>query len=71
MENLEHIEHRYRQIIDELFSIAAPGPIKNALWQAYQQVPKGQFQATQKELDSLRQWKKDWMPVMIDWSEKH
>jgi hypothetical protein len=24
-----------------------------------------------KELKSLQQWKKDWMPVLNDWSSKH
>lgn len=24
-----------------------------------------------KELDSLRRWKRDWMPVINDWSSSH
>ncbi len=31
-------EERLRQIIDELFTIAQPGPLKDALWKSYQNI---------------------------------
>ena len=31
-------EQKLRQIIDELFTLVAPGEVKNSLWQAYQNI---------------------------------
>ncbi len=49
-------EHALHQIIDELFQIAEPDPIKNSLWQKYQGLDRQtsiDVQAQLQRLDSL------------------
>jgi hypothetical protein len=38
----EESEQVLRQIIDELFSLAEPGPLKNTLWARYQRLNRKQ-----------------------------
>jgi hypothetical protein len=35
---IQEREQKLRQIIDELFALAAPGDVKNSLWRAYQDI---------------------------------